>query len=220
MESSHDAAAPSSPIQVFLELDDPDDIDDLLLDQLNPLSNLGHDDDHTRSFSEYSLANDLPMPDDPVPDPKTLDKTNPAAQTLECKKEEEPEPDSPFGTPEPQPITPWNEHDTRTLGRFLQSAYGPLPVAAIAEHMGRDVIDTTAMLVCVWLSAVRVSEERSAQIPWWAGRPVFNSTGFGRASVFTREEGRVMLQFYDAQGQLDAEAPIESPSQVYDQDMV
>ncbi|KAI8228176.1 hypothetical protein K4K54_002401 [Colletotrichum sp. SAR 10_86] len=220
MESSHDAAAPSSPIQVFLELDDPDDMDDLLLDQLNPLSNLGHDDDHTRSFTEYSLANDLPMPDDPVPDPETLDKTNPAAQTLECKKEEEPEPDSPFGTPEPQPITPWNEHDTRTLGRFLQSAYGPLPVAAIAEHMGRDVIDTTAMLVCVWLSAVRVSEERSARIPWWAGRNVFNSTGFGRASVFTRKEGRVMLQFYDAQGQLDAEAPIESPSQVYDQDLV
>lgn len=104
MESSHDAAAPSSPIQVFLELDDPDDMDDLLLDQLDPLSNLGHDEDHTRSFTEYSLANDLPMPDDPVPDPKTLDKTNPAAQTLECKKEEEPEPDSPFGTPEPQPV--------------------------------------------------------------------------------------------------------------------
>ena len=76
------------------------------------------------------------------------------------------------------------------------------------------------MLVCVWLSAVRVSEERGARIPWWAGRPVFNSTGFGRVSVFTRKEGRILLQLYDAQGQLDAEAPIENPSQVYDQDMV
>lgn len=103
MESSHEAAAPSSPIQVHLELDDRDDMDDLLLDQLNPLSNLGHDDDDTRSFAEYSLDNDLPMPDDPVPDLETLDETNPAAQTLECKKEES-EPNSPFGTPEPQPV--------------------------------------------------------------------------------------------------------------------
>ncbi|KAI8308490.1 hypothetical protein K4K61_002593 [Colletotrichum sp. SAR11_59] len=219
MESSHHAAAPSSPTQIQLELDGLDDIDDVLRGSSDPFSDLGDNDD-TRSFAEYSLANDLPMPDDPVPDLETLDETNPAVQTLECKKEDESEPDSPFGTPEPQPITPWNEHDTRTLGRFLQSAYGPLPVAAIAEHMGRDVIDTTAMLVCVWLSAVRVSEERSARIPWWAGRPVFNSTGFGRVSVFTRKEGRVMLQLYDAQGQLDAEAPIENPSQVYDQNMV
>lgn len=83
--------------------------------------------------------------------------------------------------------------------------------------MARSVTDTTAMAVCVWLSAIRVSEARGARIPWWVGRPIFNSTGIGRVSVFSRDDNRIMMSLYDAQGGLEAEAPIREPSQIYDE---
>ncbi|EFQ36796.1 hypothetical protein CGRA01v4_15015 [Colletotrichum graminicola] len=125
--------------------------------------------------------------------------------------------ESPFSTPPPEEIRPWTENETGRLVAFLRTAREPLSVGETAEHMSRSLIDTAAMVVCLWLSAIRTSEARGSRIAWWVGRPIFNSTGLGRVTVFCRDGSRVMMRLYDANGRLDAEGSIESPSQMYDE---
>ncbi|KAL0929335.1 uncharacterized protein CTRU02_215691 [Colletotrichum truncatum] len=204
----------SPPIHISLELNDHDD------EILPPIPDLFSESqqtppEHESSTDEHSLEN-------PIPASQLADLSPPGEATCSTaghRSYVEPESDreSPFSTPAPEQMPLWTELETGMLIRFLHTACSPLSVGEISEYMARSLTDTAAMVVCLWLSAVRVSEARGTRLSWWIGRPVFNSIGSGRVSVFLREGNQIMLRFYDVEGDLEAEAPIHDPSQMYDE---
>ncbi|KAF4868087.1 hypothetical protein CGCSCA1_v012750 [Colletotrichum siamense] len=207
----------SPPIHIHLEADDDDREDSMMLPTLDHFSKLIEDnEDHdAQSLVEFVVANDLLEPDDPL-----LDSTTPGLPIVASRPGEdnnqgdESERESRVSTPQPDPIPLWTENEAHALTLLLQTAYGPLTVGQVAEQMDRSATDATAMIVCTWLSAIRVLEGRA--VPWWVGRPVVDSIGLGRVAVFMRNGMQVVLRLYDTQGELDLEVPIDNPSQVYD----
>ncbi|KAF3799130.1 hypothetical protein GCG54_00015312 [Colletotrichum gloeosporioides] len=207
----------SPPIHIRLEADDDDRDDCLMLPTLNHFSKLVQDnEDHdAQSLIEFVVANDLLEPDDPLLDSATPGHLIVASHPGEDNNQgDESEHESRVSTPQPEPIPLWTENEAHALTLFLQTTYGPLTVGQVAEQMDRSATEATAMIVCTWLSAIRVLEGRD--VPWWVGRPVVNSIGLGRVAIFMRNGTQVVLRLYDTQGELDIEVPIDNPSQVYE----